>query len=89
VDEAQKLLEKMQSEMKEKVKVFEERKGADFNEDEPGAPPELEDCSVVRRTCVMGNAHFLPVEIMLEKPKEKSKEKGSDDEDEDEEEEED
>ena len=62
---AQKHLEKLKKEMVVLLQLHKD------NPDDPDGQlpqPELKQCGVVKRACVVANAHFLPSQIDLDNP---------------------
>jgi hypothetical protein len=65
VQGAQKHLEKLKKEM---VVLLQLHKDNPDDQDGQLPQPELKQCGVVKRACVVANAHFLPAQIDLDNP---------------------
>jgi hypothetical protein len=65
VQGAQKHLEKLKKEMEDLLRMYKD------NPDDPDGElpqPEIKDCGVVKRACMVANAHFLPSKIDFDNP---------------------
>jgi hypothetical protein len=63
VQGAQKHLEKLKKEMEDLLRLHKDNP----NDPDNNLPlPELKQCGVVKRACVVANAHFLPSQIDLD-----------------------